>query len=63
MVCGGLGWFAVFRRCGLKFSFLFHVQSKEKERSFLLGTFKTVLESLTYLASGHVSITHKGISS
>ena len=62
--------FRVLKFCvlieGLKLK-MYHIsillQSKEKEKAFLLGTFKTVTESIVYLASGYIAVTHKVVGS
>ncbi|XP_060591516.1 IQ calmodulin-binding motif-containing protein 1-like [Ruditapes philippinarum] len=55
--------FLVARRIQARFAQIPKRPSKEEERQFHLRNYKTVLDSLIYLASGYISVTHKVLSS
>ncbi|KAL4229455.1 hypothetical protein ACF0H5_012493 [Mactra antiquata] len=55
--------FLVARRIQARFAQIPKRPSTQQERSFLLGCYKNVIESLVYLASGYVSVTHRVLSS
>lgn len=55
--------FLVARRIQARFAQIPKRPSKEEERQFLLHNYKTVLDSIVYLASGYISVTHKVLSS
>ncbi|XP_045208275.2 IQ calmodulin-binding motif-containing protein 1-like [Mercenaria mercenaria] len=55
--------FLIARRIQARFAQIPKRPSKEEERQFHLRNYKTVLDSLIYLASGYVSVTHKVLSS
>ncbi|KAH3699932.1 IQ calmodulin-binding motif-containing protein 1-like [Dreissena polymorpha] len=55
--------FLVARRIQARYLVIPKVPSKEKERSFLLGCFKSVIEALVLISAGYVLITSKVLSS
>ncbi|XP_052803599.1 IQ calmodulin-binding motif-containing protein 1-like [Mya arenaria] len=55
--------FLVARRIQARYLVVPKVPSKEKERMFLLGCFKTVIEALVVIAAAYLSITAKVMSS
>ena len=46
--------------CSILQMLTFFFQSKETERTFLLGCFKMVIDALIYISAGYVTITCKG---